>query len=45
MASCKGKIPGADARKISPNPKDRIQKNIQEGRGFTLMGKRQKEFG
>ena len=26
-----------DARKISPNPKDRVKKNIEEGRGFRLM--------
>ena len=29
---------GADARKISPDPKERVQKNIEEGRGFRLMG-------
>jgi len=27
----------ADARKVSPNPKDRVQKNIEEGKGFRLM--------
>lgn len=27
-----------DARKIPPNWKDRVQKNIEEGRGFRLMG-------
>ena len=26
-----------DARKIPPNAKDRVQKNIEEGRGFRLM--------
>jgi hypothetical protein len=26
-----------DARKTSPNPKDRVKKNIEEGRGFRLM--------
>ena len=36
--ACNGKIPGAEARKIPPNAKDRIKKNIEEGRGFTLMG-------
>tara|TARA_B100002052_G_scaffold53654_1_gene46836 strand:+ start:136 stop:693 length:558 start_codon:yes stop_codon:yes gene_type:complete len=36
--ACNGKVPGADARKIPPNAKDRIKKNIEEGRGFTLMG-------
>ena len=46
MASCSGgKIPGADARKISPNPKDRIQKNLEEGRGFRLLGNNKKNSG
>ena len=26
-----------DARKTSPNPKDRVAKNLEEGRGFRLM--------
>jgi len=29
---------GADARKYPPDPKERVKKNIEEGRGFTLMG-------
>jgi len=37
-----GKLPGADARKISPNPKDRVKKNLEEGRGFRLMGDKKK---
>ena len=45
MSSCGGKIPGADARKISPNPKDRVQKNMEEGRGFRLMGSGKKKGG
>ena len=28
----------ADARKVSPNADDRVKKNLEEGRGFTLMG-------
>ena len=28
---------GADARKVSPDPKKRVEKNISEGRGFRLM--------
>ena len=36
--ACNGKVPGADARKIPPNAKDRVKKNIEEGRGFTMMG-------
>ena len=27
-----------DARKVSPNAKDRVAKNIEEGRGFKLFG-------
>ncbi len=27
-----------DARKVSPNPDERVRKNIEEGRGFRLMG-------
>ena len=35
LSSCKS-LPGADARKVSPDPKDRVAKNIEEGRGFRL---------
>ena len=28
----------ADARKVSPNAKERVKKNLEEGRGVTLMG-------
>ncbi len=45
MSSCGGKIPGADARKISPNPEERVQKNMEEGRGFRLMGSGKKKGG
>ncbi len=45
MSSCGGKIPGADARKISPNPAERVQKNMEEGRGFRLMGSGKKKGG
>ena len=27
---------GADARKVSPDPKERVKKNLEEGRGFRL---------
>ena len=30
---------GADARKYPPDPKERIKKNIEEGKGFRLMDK------
>ena len=43
IGACNGKVPGADARKIPPNAQDRIKKNIEEGRGFTLMGANQKK--
>ena len=33
LNSCKG-LPGADARKVSADPRERVQKNIDEGRGF-----------
>jgi hypothetical protein len=38
LSSCGGKFPGADARKYDPDPKKRVAKNLEEGRGFTLMG-------
>ena len=28
----------ADARKVSPNANERVQKNLEEGKGFTIMG-------
>tara|TARA_B100000579_G_scaffold428602_1_gene439047 strand:- start:1042 stop:1602 length:561 start_codon:yes stop_codon:yes gene_type:complete len=28
---------GADARKVSPDPKQRVKKNLEEGKGFRLM--------
>tara|TARA_B110000003_G_C16605502_1_gene517342 strand:- start:946 stop:1506 length:561 start_codon:yes stop_codon:yes gene_type:complete len=42
LGACGGKLPGADARKVSPNPKDRVKKNLEEGRGFRLMGDKKK---
>ena len=35
LTSCKG-VPGADARKVSYDPKERVKKNLEEGRGFRL---------
>ena len=35
FSSCGGKW-GSDARKISPDPKERVKKNLEEGRGFRL---------
>ena len=34
--SCGGKLPGADAKKFPPEPDKRVQKNLEEGRGFRL---------
>ena len=36
LISCNGKLPGADARKFDPDPKKRVAKNIEEGRGLRL---------
>ena len=33
---CNGKLPGGDARKFPADPKLRVQKNLEEGRGFKL---------
>ena len=43
VAACNGKIPGADARKIPAKGSERVKKNIEEGRGFTLMGSAKKK--
>ena len=32
----KGFFKGADARKVSPDPRERVKKNLEEGRGFRL---------
>jgi len=37
LQSC-GLYRATDAREVSPNAKDRVQKNIQEGRGFRVFG-------
>jgi len=34
LNACGGKF--GDARKSSPRPKERVKKNIEEGRGFRL---------
>ena len=39
ITSCgNGFFKGGDARKNPPDPKERVKKNLEEGRGFTLMG-------
>ena len=37
LNSCGGKFPGADARKYPDDPKLRVKKNLEEGRGFKMM--------
>ena len=39
FTSCGGGLPGADARKSPPQPDKRVQKNLEEGKGFRLMDK------
>ena len=45
LVSCEG-MPGGDARKNPPDPKERVKKNLEEGRGFrlndTIQGKGKK---
>ena len=36
LNACNGKLPGADARKVSYDPKERVKKNLEEGRAFRL---------
>tara|TARA_Y100000022_G_scaffold190431_1_gene190612 strand:+ start:152 stop:712 length:561 start_codon:yes stop_codon:yes gene_type:complete len=37
LSGCKsGKLPGADARKVSYDARERVKKNIEEGKGFRL---------
>jgi len=38
LSGCNGKLPGGDARKNSSDPKERVAKNLAEGRGFKLSG-------
>lgn len=39
LASCQAlKYKPVDAREVSPDPKERVRKNIEEGRGFRIMG-------
>jgi hypothetical protein len=37
LNSCNGKLPGADARKVSPDPAKRVEQNVEQGKGFRLM--------
>ena len=44
LSACGGKM-GADARKVSPDPKARVKKNLEEGKGFRLNDMRNKNSG
>jgi len=45
LNSCNGKLPGADARKYDPDPKKRVAKNLEEGRGFRINDAFKRERG
>ena len=45
LNSCGGKLPGGDARKFDPDPKKRVAKNLEEGRGFRLSESLNKSGG
>ena len=45
LSSCNGKIPGGDARKFPDDPKLRVKKNLEEGRGFRLSESFKKSGG
>ena len=36
LNACNGKLPGADARKVPYDPRERVKKNLEEGKGFRL---------
>ena len=36
LNSCGGKLPGADAKKFPPDPRERVKRNLEEGRGFRI---------
>ena len=38
ITSCGGIWNPADSRKVSPNSKERVKKNLEEGKGFSLKG-------
>ena len=46
LTSCsKGFFKTGDARKISPDPRERVKKNIEEGRGFRLSNSMSRNRG
>jgi hypothetical protein len=45
LVGCNGKLPGGDARKNSPDPAERVKKNLEEGRGFKITDLGQNKGG
>ena len=46
LAGCKnGKLPGSDARKIPYDPKERVKRNLEQGKGFRLNNMLNKKSG
>ncbi len=45
LIGCNGKLPGGDARKNSPDPAERVKRNLEEGRGFKIMDLGKKQGG
>ena len=46
MSSCKnGKLIGGDARKFPDDPKERVKKNLEEGRGFKVSSLKKNQKG
>ena len=37
LSSCNGKLPGGDARKTPADPAKRIEQNLKDGRGISLL--------
>ena len=36
LLSCKGGLPGADARKVPYDPNERVKRNLEQGKGFRI---------
>ena len=36
FSGCKNGLPGSDARKMPYDPRERVKKNLEEGKGFRL---------
>ena len=46
LVGCKnGKLPGSDARKIPYDPKERVKRNLEQGKGFRLNNLMNKKSG